>query len=67
MSEEIKTDDDIQDFGTLDVIDTQLQIIATMQEMDVNIYDNQDEDKVKVMSLAMKVIMKAQKKLLEKL
>lgn len=51
--------------GILDIIDAQLQIIATIQEMEVSIYDSQDEDKVKVMSLAMKVLMKAQRKILD--
>jgi hypothetical protein len=51
----------------LDIIDTQLQVIATCMEMDSFLYDTLDEDKIRTVSLSFQIINAVQNKILEKL
>lgn len=52
-------------FSILDVIDNQLTIINTLHELPTDAYDKQPEDVIKCLSLAFRVIQKAQVKLLK--
>lgn len=49
----------------LDIIESQLQIIVTISEMDSGLYDDLDEDRVKTMSGAFRLIREAQRKISE--
>ena len=49
----------------LGIIECQLQIIVTISEMDSGLYDDLDEDRVKTMSGAFRLIREAQRKLME--
>ncbi len=53
--------------SALDIIDTQLQAIATCMEMDSFLYDTLDEDKIRTVSLSFQIINAVQNKILEKL
>lgn len=53
--------------SALDIIDTQLQVIATCMEMDSFLYDSLDEDKIRTVSLSFQIINAVQNKILEKL
>jgi hypothetical protein len=53
--------------SALDIIDTQLQVIATCMEMDSFLYDTLDEDKIRTVSLSFQIINAVQNKILEKL
>ena len=53
--------------SALDIIDTQLQVIATCMDMDSFLYDTLDEDKIRTVSLSFKIINAVQNKILEKL
>lgn len=47
------------------IIDTQMVVITTMMDIDENVYDSLDEDKILVVVQAMKIIQKAQKKIMK--
>ena len=49
----------------LGVIECQLQVIVTISEMDSGLYDDLDEDRVKTMSGAFRLIREAQRKITE--
>lgn len=49
----------------LDIIETQLTVLQTLHDMPTDAYDKQHEDIVKTMSLAFRVIQKAQVKILK--
>jgi len=49
----------------LGVIECQLQVIVTISEMDSDLYDDLDEDRVKTMSGAFRLIREAQRKISE--
>lgn len=51
----------------LNVIDTQLYIISTLLESDSSLYDEFAEDKIKIITRALKVIYSAQHKILKEL
>jgi hypothetical protein len=53
--------------SALDIIDTQLQVIATCMDMDSFLYDTLDEDKIRTISLSFQIINAVQNKILEKL
>jgi hypothetical protein len=53
--------------SALDIIDTQLQVIATCMDMDSFLYDKLDEDKIRTVSLSFQIINAVQNKILEKL
>jgi hypothetical protein len=53
--------------SALDIIDTQLQVIATCMDMDSFLYDTLDEDKIRTVSLSFQIINAVQNKILEKL
>jgi hypothetical protein len=67
MSEDIILEDGDVSMSGNDIIDVQLQIIATCMEMDGYLYDRLEEDKIKAVSSAFSIICKVQKKILEKL
>ncbi len=67
MSEDIILEDGDVSMSALDIIDMQLQVIATCMEMDGYLYDRLEEDKIKAVSSAFNIICKVQKKILEKL
>jgi hypothetical protein len=67
MSEDIILEDGDVSMSGNDIIDIQLQIIATCMEMDGYLYDRLEEDKIKAVSSAFRIICKVQKKILEKL
>lgn len=60
-------EDGDESISILDIIETQLTVLETMQDMPTDTYDKQHEDIVKAMSLAFRVIQKAQVKLLKNL
>ena len=53
--------------SALDIIDTQLQVIATCMDMDSFLYDTLDEDKIKTVNMSFQIINAVQKKILDKL
>lgn len=71
MSEKVifQASDESEDvsMSALDIIDTQLQVIATCMEMDSFLYDTLDEDKIRTVSLSFQIINAVQNKILEKL
>lgn len=71
MSEKVifQESDESEDvaMSALDIIDTQLQVIATCMEMDSFLYDSLDEDKIKTVSMSFQIINAVQRKILEKL
>jgi hypothetical protein len=60
-------EDGKESISILDIIDNQLTILQTIHDMPTDAYDKQHEDIVKAMSLAFRVIQKAQVKLLKNL
>jgi hypothetical protein len=56
-----------ESISILEIIDNQLTILQTIYDMPTDSYDKQHEDIVKAMSLAFRVIQKAQVKLLKNL
>jgi hypothetical protein len=71
MSEKVifQESDESEDvsMSALDIIDTQLQVIATCMDMDSFLYDTLDEDKIRTVSLSFQIINAVQNKILEKL
>lgn len=69
MSSEKVTDIEMSEEGTdylyTDLIDNQLTVITTMSELDVDAYDALAEDRIRAISMAMKIIHKSQKAILE--
>jgi len=66
LSKSDMTETDLSDIDKLlGIIECQLQIIVTISEMDSGLYDDLDEDRVKTMSGAFRLIREAQRKLLE--
>lgn len=59
--------DEIASFTILDLIDNQLEIIANVIELPIDVYDKMHEDIVKTVILSFRVINKAQIKLLKNL
>lgn len=60
------TETDLSDIDKLlGIIECQLQIIVTISEMDSGLYDDLDEDRVKTMSGAFRLIREAQRKISE--
>lgn len=59
--------DEMKSMTLLEIIDNQLTIIQTIHDMPTDAYDKQQEDIVKAMSLAFRVIQKAQVKILKNL
>jgi hypothetical protein len=53
--------------SALEIIDTQLQVIATCMDMDSFLYDTLDEDKIRTVSLSFQIINAVQNKILQKL
>lgn len=51
----------------LNVIDTQLYILSTLLESDVDIYDEFQQDKIKIIIRCLNVIYKVQNKILKEL
>ena len=51
--------------GTLDIIENQIMLINEMQEQSVMIYDTMDEDRIKVVSNALKLIAMIQRKIMK--
>jgi len=52
-------------FSLLDIIDNQLGVILHVVEMDTSAYEKMEEDRIKALSLAFRVIQKIQVKLLK--
>jgi len=59
--------DEIASFTILDLIDNQLEIIANVIELPIDVYDKMHEDIVKTVILSFRVINQAQIKLLKNL
>ena len=57
----------VNEIGPLDVIENSIMIINECREWTTEDYDAMGEDKVKVMSMAFKLIHKAQRKLLSQI
>lgn len=51
---------------SLDVMDMQLHVIANIMDVDESVYDSFQEDRIKVVSNAVKIILKLQKELLQR-
>jgi hypothetical protein len=66
MSEDIILEDGDVSMSGNDIIDVQLQIIATCMEIDGFMYDTLEEDKIKAVSNAFAIICKVQERLLDK-
>jgi len=67
MSENIIIDipEQVEVVGTLDIIENQIMVINEMQEQSVMIYDTMDEDRIKVVSNALKLIAMIQRKIMK--
>lgn len=66
LSKNDMTETDLSDIDKLlGIIESQLQIIVTISEMDSGLYDDLDEDRVKTMSGAFRLIREAQRKISE--
>lgn len=66
LSKSDMTETDLSDIDNLlGIIECQLQIIVTISEMDSGLYDDLDEDRVKTMSGAFRLIREAQRKISE--
>lgn len=66
LSKSDMTEIDLSDIDKLlGIIECQLQIIVTISEMDSDLYDDLDEDRVKTMSGAFRLIREAQRKISE--
>ena len=66
LSKSDMTETDLSDIDKLlGIIECQLQIIVTISEMDSGLYDDLDEDRVKTMSGAFRLIREAQRKITE--
>jgi len=52
---------------TLDIIDNQLMVINSVLDVPLDVYDSFDEDRIKVISNAMKIINTIQRTLLKEL
>lgn len=66
LSKSDMTETDLSDIDKLlGIIECQLQIIVTISEMDSGLYDDLDEDRVKTMSGAFRLIREAQRKISE--
>ena len=67
ISHALSEDDEGQSLTLLEIIDNQLTVLQTIHDMPTDAYDKQQEDIVKAMSLAFRVIQKAQVKILKSL
>lgn len=66
LSKSDMTENDLSDVDKLlGIIECQLQVIVTISEMDSGLYDDLDEDRVKTMSGAFRLIREAQRKISE--
>jgi hypothetical protein len=69
MSGEKVTDIEMSEEGTeylyTDLIDNQLTVITTMCDVEPDVYDTFLEDRIRAISMAMKIIHKSQKAILE--
>jgi hypothetical protein len=52
-------------FSLLDIIDNQMFVIANIVDLDTSAYEKMEEDRIKALSLAFRVIQKIQVKLLK--
>lgn len=60
--------EELEDKGhLLNIIDSQLYILSTLLESDVDIYDEFQQDKIKIIIRCLNVIYKAQHKILKEL
>jgi hypothetical protein len=53
--------------GRLDIIDTQLHVLASVAELEETLYDDLQADKIRVVSDALKLINKIQKQLIKEI
>jgi hypothetical protein len=68
MEDDIKGKESVQDdINPLSIIDNQLDVVTYLNQIDNDTYDKLLEDKIKVMTRALKVIYKAQESLLKDL
>lgn len=51
--------------GTLDIIENQIMLINEVNEWSVSLYDTMDEDRIKVVNNAFKLIAMVQRKLMK--
>ena len=65
MKEEITEEAQSKEHGIISIIDIQLITITTLMEIDDSVYDAIQEEKIRTMSLAFRIINKMQRKLLE--
>lgn len=59
------SDIDQQSTNLLDIIENQLSVIVTINDLDGDLYDDIADDKIKTMTGAFMLIREAQRKLLE--
>lgn len=62
---DIILEDESTEYTFIELIDSQLTLITTMCELDGNLYDAIDVDRIKAVSNAMKIIQKSQKAILD--
>jgi len=62
---DIILEDETTEYSFIELIDSQLTLITTMCELDGNLYDAIDVDRIKAVSNAMKIIQKSQKAILD--
>jgi hypothetical protein len=67
MSEDIILEEGEIGMNNEDILNLQLQIIATCMEVDAFMYDTLQEDKIKAVSNAFNIICKVQGKILDKI
>lgn len=62
---DITLEDETTEYSFIELIESQLTLITTMCELDGNLYDAIDVDRIKAVSNAMKIIQKSQKAILD--
>ena len=62
---DIILEDETTEYSFIELIESQLTLITTMCELDGNLYDAIDVDRIKAVSNAMKIIQKSQKAILD--
>lgn len=65
--EDLILGDDVEPITIIDIIESQLTVIESVRDIPTETYDKLHEDIVKTMSLAFRVIQKAQIKILKNL
>lgn len=64
-STDIEFDESVTEYSYTDLIENQITVITTMCELENVLYDTIDVDRIKAVSMAMKIIHKSQRAILD--